>query len=87
MHIYTGTNYDDFEAVVDELDSNLVLDAVFYVDDGTNVVQSWAILNSGNGGSIAVVSGVYVSDVTISTFTTDFSGAVSVSTSSINITG
>lgn len=84
MNIFTGSNYDDFEAVVDELDSTLTLDAVFYFGDGTNVIQSWAILNSG-GGAIAVSSGQYPDPPTISTFTTDFSSAIALNTSSFNV--
>lgn len=85
MNIYSGVEYNDFEAIVDALDASLTLDAVFYVDDGTNVIQAWAILNSGNGGSIGVSSGVFSTDITIATFTTDFASAVSVSRSSIKI--
>lgn len=84
MHIYTGVNYDDFEAVVDQLDTSLTLDAVFYYDDGTNVIQSWAVLNSGNGGVIGISSGQYSAPPTISTFTTDFASAVSISTTSFS---
>ena len=79
--IFTGPNYDDFEAVVDELDSSLVLDAVFYYSDGTNVVKSWAILNSANS-PIFVSSGDYVEAVANSTFTTDFPSAVQLNQSS-----
>lgn len=86
MNIYSGPNYSDFKAIVDILDASLTLDAVCYFDDGTNIIQSWAILNSGNGGPIAVYSGVYNNDApTVSTFTTDFSGAIQVSTSSIEV--
>lgn len=84
MNIFTGPSYDDFESVVDTLDASLTLDATFYFDNGTDVIQSWAILNSGNGGPITVSSGMYNSgDVSISTFTTDFPSAVQVSTSSM----
>lgn len=88
MNIFTGPIYDDFESVVDTLDSTLVLDAVFYFDDGTNIIQAWAILNSGNGGVISVTSGRFdYNPPSISTFTTDFASAVQVSTGSINMVG
>lgn len=85
MNIFTGPVYADFKSVVDELDSSLVLDAVFYFDDGTSVIKSWAIINSGNGGIIGITSGEYAAPPTVSTFTTDFSSAVQVTTSSFNI--
>jgi hypothetical protein len=76
MIISSGANYDDFEAVVDELDSTLTLDAVFYVSDTSNVQQAWAIINSDNGGTIVVKSRVFSDPPSNATFTTDFASAI-----------
>lgn len=80
MIIQSGPSYDDFQAIVDEFDSALTLDAVYYITDGTNVQQAWAFLNAGNGDVIAVSSSVFDPGSTPAnaTFTTDFSGAISV---------
>lgn len=78
MIISTGANYNDFEAVVDDLDSSLVLDAVYYVTDGTNVQKAWAVINSASGGPIVIFSSIFDpgSAPANSTFTTDFPSAV-----------
>lgn len=86
MKIYTGPAYADFETLVDTLDATLTLDAVvYYADAGnTHVLRAWAILNSGAGAPIYVLSGDYLDgDITVTDFTTDFASAVEVTTASI----